>query len=529
MANRPEWDRRSQTVTNVNKNIVSRTNRRRWLVWQLQPQHVAWVALLVGFLFVNVARAQNVTWEYDPYKIRVLVAIDSQAVFSSQNAEGLLQSIETRAYVAGGATWRLTAELAPADMRSHILIAPELITAEQVNESLTNAFESDKIMLLGIRFLDGQYHVLCRELDCRTRTFGQMVRQACGQRALVAGVAEDVVIATFTPIVRVEDSRGRDASVRVRAGGLVHDEFCPSRIQVGDILRSVIRRNDRTGEPRPGGIQEVDWTYLIVREAKGFMLQCEVLSAMRNPLAGRHSARVERIGLLVRPTGGATMIQLVSRSDTPKPLEGYEIFAKKPLPKNSEEKNLAVRLGLTDWQGRVPVPPDELPLRLVYVKNGSHLIARLPVVVGYKPELLMELISDDKRLEAEAFVKGMESTVMDLVARREILSARIQRRLNEGNLNGARELVGDIKTFQTKDDLDTLITRRQQAGLSSADEREQQRIDVMLSGTRILLNKYLNPDQLVALERMVEDAENGGGTSTKPPAEAEPAADAAPE
>jgi hypothetical protein len=536
MANRPEWDRRSQTVTNANKNIVSRTNRRRWQGWRLRPQDVAWIALLLGLLFVDVARGQKVTWEYDPYKIRVLLAIDPQAVVSAQQSQQLCRALEIRAYVAGGATWRLTAELAPTDMRSDILIAPEFITAEQVNESLTNAFESDKIMLLGIRLSDGQYHVSCRELDCRTRTFGQMVRQSCEQRALLAGVAEDVVIATFTPIVRVEDSRGRDAAVRVRAGGLVYDDFCPSRIKVGDILRSVIRRNDRNGEPRPGGIQEVDWTYLLVRESKGFMLQCEVLSAMRNPLAGRHSSRVERVGLLVRPQGVSTVIQLVSRSDVPKPLEGYEIFAKKPLPKDSEEKNLAVRLGLTDWKGRVPVPADEFPLRLVYVKNGSHLIARLPVVVGYEPELVMELVSDDKRLEAEAFVKGMESTVMDLVARREILSARIQRRLNEGNLNGARDLVGDIKSFQTKDDLDALITRRQQAGLSSANEREQQRIDVMLSGTRILLNKYLSPDQLVALERMVEDAESGGGTPAKPPAEAETEAekekdsgDAAPE
>jgi hypothetical protein len=433
--------------------------------------------------------------------------------------------------VIGGATWRLQAELAPAALRSEILITPALITTEQISQALPKVYDYDKVLLLGIRFLNGEHHIHCREFDCRTRTFGQLVHRRCSQRGLLAGVAEDALVAAFIPIGRVEESRGRDAAVRVRAGGLVYDDFCPSKIRKDDILRCVIRRNDRSGEPRPGGIQEVDWTCVVVRDAQGYMLQCEVLSAMRNPLAGRHSSRLERVAFLVRPQYDSTVIQLVSRDDDRKPLEGYEIFAKKPLDKDADQKNFAIPLGLTDWQGRIPIPPDEGPLRLVYVKNGSHLIARLPVVVGYERELVMELDSDDKRLEAEAFVKGMESTVMDVVARREILAARIRRRIEEGNLEGARELLDDIKTFETKEDLDAMITDRRQAGLSSNNEREQQRIDQMLAGTRILLSKYLNPEQLLALERMVDDAASGGT-----PARAEPereqaaeAGDASPE
>ena len=48
-----------------------------------------------------------------------------------------------------------------------------------------------------------------------------------------------------------------------------------------------------------------------------------------------------------------------------------------------------------------------------------------------------------------------------------------------------------------------LLTERQQAGLTSADPWQQQRIDKLLSGTRMLLHKYLSPDQLVALQREV--------------------------
>ncbi len=154
-----------------------------------------------------------------------------------------------------------------------------------------------------------------------------------------------------------------------------------------------------------------------------------------------------------------------------------------------------------------------MPLRLVYVKNGTYLIARLPIVPGYLRQETVELPNDDKRLETEAFVKGMESTVMDLVARREILAARIRRRLDQGKIDEARQLLEEIKSFQTKDDLEVMLSSRQQAGLASSDEREQRRIDQLLSGTRILLNKYLDPDQLVALQREVDQAAASPGSA----------------
>ncbi len=261
-----------------------------------------------------------------------------------------------------------------------------------------------------------------------------------------------------------------------------------------------------------------------MRKPRQYLVDCEVLSAMRNPLSGRSTASVEKLALRVRPWGDATVIKLQARGGSAQPLEGYEIFSKKPLPRGSEEKNTAQRLGLTDWRGSIHVPQSGEPMQLIYVKNGTHLIARLPLVPGYLPQVTLEIPSDDKRLEAEAFVQGMESTVMDLVARREVLAARIKRRIDQRNLAGARELLEEVKSFQTKDEMEAMLTARQQAGLASSDEREQRRIDQLLAGTRILLSKYLGPDRLVALERMVDEAESGGAVVPKklPSAEAEP-------
>ena len=158
--------------------------------------------------------------------------------------------------------------------------------------------------------------------------------------------------------------------------------------------------------------------------------------------------------------------------------------------------------GLTDWRGMIDIEQSDLPLRLIYVKNGAHLLARIPVVPGYRPLETVPLGSDDKRLEAEAFAKGMESTVMDLVARREILAARIRRRIAEGKRDDARALLEEMKSFQTRADLEQMLASRESA-LASRDKRQQQYIDQLLAGTRSLLNKYLSPQQLVTLEREI--------------------------
>ena len=451
-------------------------------------------------------RAQD-SWEYTPYQIRVWLSARPSAALSAPWQEKMLRTLEMLAPVYGGATWRLTAQEAPETIRASMVAALEVLTVEQVRAAQEDVLTQDKLMLLCVEEEQGRFALACRELDCRTRTFGQTVRMDTGQPALLPRVAADIVAESFQPLVRIESSRGKKATVRIRGGGLVRDESCPSSIRAGDVLRPIIRRNDRTGEPKPAGIQVLDWTYLLVREPHEYLLDCDIYSAIRNPLAGRSSPTVERMALKVRPQGSRTTLQLVDRDKLTSPLEGYEMFAKKPMADDGTEANPSVRLGLTDWRGMIEVERSDLLLRLIYVKNGAHLVARIPVVPGYRPLETVPLASDDKRLEAEAFVKGMESTVMDLVARREILAARIRRRLAEGKRDEARALLDEIKSFQTKEDLEMMLASRQSA-LASPDKRQQQRIDQLLTGTRSLLNKYLNPEQLVALEREVSSARN---------------------
>ncbi len=505
----------------------SRRGARGWL------RQLARGLLLLMLVTLSCAAGAEDSWEYAPYEIEVWLDAQPSPILNAALQRQLLDELQVQAPVHAGATWRLTAGVVPAALRGSLRAALDEVSVEQVTACVPAGPWPDKLMLLGVEEQHGRIRLACRELDSRTRTLGPAVRRESPQLVRLARDAADLIAETFSPLVRIEATRGKRATVRVRAGGLMVDPSGVSAVGAGDVLRPVLRRNDRRGEPRPGGIQVLDWTYLLARERQEHLLECDVYSAMRNPLGGRSSPSLERFALKVRPRASSTLLRLVTR-DTPgsEPLAGYTIFARPPVAEAAGSGTTSVRLGVTDWRGLLRIERAESPLRILYVKNGRQLLARLPLVPGAEDIQTIALPSDDTRLEAEAFVRGIENRVMDLVARREILAARIRARIRDGKLAEARQYLEELKTLPTKDDFEALLVSHRQSGALAADERQLQRIDQMLNGARILLARHLNPQLVVLLEREVDAAAAGGPVAPAaqpppPPAEA-PAGPATP-
>ena len=213
-------------------------------------------------------------------------------------------------------------------------------------------------------------------------------------------------------------------------------------------LQPVIRKNDRLGKHTR--IDVVVWTYLEVAELDPVntnLLNCYVHSAMRSPIRGRGGSRRKQLAFGLRATQEATTLRVVAqvrRNETPYPLPGIEVYTKKPstdpLPKTPEEKvaatkkNPAVKLGETDWRGSLLITRYEMPLRIVYLKNGGQLLRRLPIVPGFETELVCEVPDDDPRLRAESVVRGFHGQIKDLVAQRQILAARIKKYVTAGEV-----------------------------------------------------------------------------------------------
>ncbi len=452
------------------------------------PRMLACLTLLLGLLpcFPRVLAAQT-TWEYSPYSVKVWLALDRSAELSAGLAERIQRVVAERAWVVAGATWQVEVLPCPAALAFDAARHPERVTTEAVQALAADVLkQDDKLMLLGMRDELTGLAIVVRELDCRTRMWQPVLTRHVTQPNRVADESFAALRDAFVPFGRIESSKGKEAFVRVRAGGLITGERSPAALPDGAVLVPIIRRNDRLGEPLANGIQPARWTFLTVTGRKGNQLQCQVASGMRSPLGGRSSARTLRLALLAKPRLEATDLAVVTEGDKPLPLGGYEVYSKPP---DSEDAEL---LGVTDWRGRIRIGMKPNPLQLLYVRNGGRLLARLPVVAGLEPLLTAAVTDDDPRLLAEGHVKGLQNRVMDLVARRELYTARFRRHLQKKEFDQARALLEEFRGLENRSDLTRQLDQTAQR-IKSPDRRVQAKIDQLFSDTRQLLLKFLDP------------------------------------
>jgi hypothetical protein len=157
-------------------------------------------------------------------------------------------------------------------------------------------------------------------------------------------------------------------------------------------------------------------------------------------------------------------------------------------------------LGLTANDGALQLPASDGRLQTLLVRSGNQLLARLPVVPGQAPELTAKIVDDDGRLQAEGLVLALQSRVMDLVARRELIAAEFRAQVAAGKLKEAQGLLDEYRQLESRGDLSRVLDRQQQE-ITSPDRLTQLRIQKMFGDARKLLLKYLDPETANQLAR----------------------------
>lgn len=471
------------------------------------------VVLLAAVAGLSIPRqaAAQAAWEFSPYDMKVCVAFSNEPEFTPEFAAQTRNVLAVRADSVFFAAWKLTASRANSAVAGMMFTHWDKSTFEDVKAGDAKLVEGDKLYLLVVTRDRGDYLVRGRELDLHTRVMGPAVERRCGALPGVPLACWDLIAGSFVPMAKIETIQEKDVTARVRAGGLITDPASPALIQPGDALRVVIRRNDRNGEPVKNGIQPVAWTVLSVQSRNGSLLECKVSSGYRTPIPQRANVRMDRLAIVSRPHLPTTRVILQSRGKDPHPLSGYEVYVK-----GIDEKPTQL-LGVTDWRGAIEIPRGDLLVRTLYVKNGNQLLARLPLVPGDQREAVATTIEDDFRLQIEGYVLALQGRVTDLVARREILAARIRKQIKEGKLQEAENLVKEYGQLESREDFIKELDSRQGEIADNESKLEnvtKLRINKMVGEARnLLLNKYLNPDTKNILAKEVEDAKSGSAST----------------
>lgn len=397
--------------------------------------------------------------------------------------------------------------------RSETLVDPKgrLIEAP-VQTMATTIDQFDKIFFVRVIRRSGQPHVLVREMDVLMRHLGSPRSIESESPLREVAVATVAITDSFRPVVRIDEAGRKSARGRIRGGGLIVDPDSPAAIRENDILEPMIRKDDRRGVPF--AIGPLDWSFLVVTGAEQTTVEADYWSGRAGGLSGRRNSRTYRMALRVRPRGRSSELRLHAKGDPNTPLIGYEIHEK------GLESGDWTFIGRTDWDGRLNVDPGDNPFRLLYVKNGGAVLARLPLVPGLHETDVADLTGDDDRLQAEAYIRGVQSSIVDLVAVRALFQARINLRLERGEMDKAMALMETLRKQPVGRELADQLAKAQKNFITTIKNPSQRKkVDNLFSETRELLTQFIQPKLINDLEANLIRARNNGGRLPPTPKE----------
>ena len=434
--------------------------------------------------WANVTNADDRGWEFEPYRIHAVLAIDVPGGIAERLSSELPQYLERRVVAAIGPAWEFKLQIATGSLRRALLSGLAQFDGPPTIELPA---DGDKLLLLSLRGTPTGYELSAREFDRTAGRWGMPLERQSGQTEMLPEQLFALIWQTVAPLAQLELDPSDNSRVVLnpRGGKLWRDASNAPWVEPGDLFLPVMRRTTRGGELAKDGIQVVPWTYIESVEVNAGKVVGLIHSANRNPLGARRRGRVEQIAIALRAEPSETRLHLVSRTNPEKSLAGYEVYEQNAADKST------TRIGSTDPAGTITIAPGSPPVKMVVIKHGGQLLARLPVVPIAEREVTVPLPDDDMRLAAETRLAALREDLVDVVVRRNILMARARQKIKDSDLPAAQTLLRSIDELPGRSQFNLTLTSAARL-LRSDDPQIQRRIDQLFAATQTVLTQYLD-------------------------------------
>ena len=388
-------------------------------------------------------------WEARPYQVAVWMCLDGSPALGN-DVEQLCESVETQCHLFDASGWNVRVGTPPSQWRWKLLeySSEEAISSDLLNEPELQHY--DKLMVVRLKESFGSISIKVREYDILTQQHGPQTESTTRFPGSIPLITAELVTRAFMPLARIDTvntsnkaflkSRGIQACVRTVINEELVPEVEPIRnspvfVRNTDRFQPVVVRTDRVGKIIK--LDAIPFTFIVTDSIDRNDIQGTVHSSQRAPLAGRKSKRAQKLALVIRPPDGDTTLRLMSRGKDPVPLEGYEILSRPPGATKEDKSEF---IGKTDWKGEIVIPQSR-DLRLLLVKRGSRPLKKVPVIPGFRDFLETTVTSDDKRLEAEGVVQGLQQELIGQVAVRSLYELQILAFIKRGEKEQAQEVL----------------------------------------------------------------------------------------
>ncbi len=462
---------------------------------------IAVCAALVGAAAPPCA-AEERPWEIARYRVQVTLATDDSARPDKGLETELARVLRQRTDSALRPLWDLNLQVAADPATKRNCFEP---AETPWNELAAEQRAFDKLLWLGVELAPAGYRLTCREFDAYTRRWGATLRRDVAQRSYLAEACFRLLADAFTPLARIEspDDEGRTPLV-MKGGGLPRAEGPDLLTSKDDVFLPVLRRTGRGGELADGGIVSLPWTYLVAAEPSRAGWTAQLSTALRTPLSGRRRGSIEQIAVALNPTSEPVRVRFFARSNREQPLVGYEVF------RVTDEAAPPRLVGLTGRDGVIEVPAEGEPVTALILRSDGQVLAKMLVAPGTAPIIEAPIADDAVRLAAQGEMQAVREELIDVVARRAILVARIQGALKDGDVPKARELMDQLNDLPTSSAFAGRIQRLQDRLPVSDDPSVRQTVAGLYAATRELLARFLDARTIINLQAEINSAPPAG-------------------
>lgn len=438
--------------------------------------------------------------ESQPYKIAVSLWCAPAARIDEPGRERLLREWQGLLRRFVGAPWTIVVEPAASPLA---LIDP----ADVNGEAFAKFSNYDKVWIVRLQPGDEEDLVLVgREYDFATRRLGSLLKRPVVDWEDAPRQLLSFSLDLFSPTAIITGQEGGRAILNVRGAGI--EPASP----VGQVVaKGMVFLPLRLVSLAKGGVRilRIPFTYLQVESASGPTARCAIVSALSDPFTKRIARPNSLAAIAIKPGASPVRLRFTCKPDGA-PASGYSLTSRSPGQVEARE------LGSTDRSGRITLRPgfasSIVVLRLI--AGRVEPLVEFPMMPGESGEERVIPVDPLPRTVAlEATVDALRDQVVDLIALRARLEARMKARLEGEDWDGLAEAIEEFKTLPPREKFaDTLTKLKDGAAHEQAETKKAvltRTAQAELADIQSTIDRYLDDDLFKAYVDALERGRSG--------------------
>jgi len=338
----------------------------------------------------------------------------------------------------------------------------------------------DKIFPVSVEVEGGSYIISAREWDRESELLTTVRTRTTIDRRTISLQILRLLGEVFRPITLIDEATPQTARIKYKAGEFPPGDPAFALAKKDAMYVPFFRYLDRNKVMQK--LQFLPWSYITATNVERIRASCELATGVKTPLGSFKRRRMELRALALKPHTDQTTLTLVPKRNRTRPLVGYlvavydEIPPPPPEPGEEPKEDVPERekpdIYRSDRFGNVTIPVDpNKALQWVFIRSGSSLLAKFPLVAGAERQMTVECPDDTIRLDVEGQIVLLQSRLVDTIAKQAMVKAMITNRVKKGEWKKVDESLKELDELATIQSFETLVSEIQYPALKKAEER----------------------------------------------------------